>query len=132
MSRYPASVRACGAETDPGRRLACYDREVARFGGAIDFASSASGGGLEWTRPRPTSTPDCPPPARLPRIVRARPMTRKPTQPDTAAPDLRHLSARVVSIGGSPDELVLHLDNGQVWEQIQPATAELNLHKATR
>src|SRR5258705_10290825 len=27
----PASVLACSAESDPGRRLACFDKEVARF-----------------------------------------------------------------------------------------------------
>jgi hypothetical protein len=27
----PVSVRSCAAEPDPGRRLACYDKAVARF-----------------------------------------------------------------------------------------------------
>src|ERR1700687_2943341 len=31
----PPSVRSCAAEADPGRRLACFDKEVARFPEAL-------------------------------------------------------------------------------------------------
>jgi len=126
VESVPASVRACGAETDPGRRLACYDREIARF--AVPSSSATAAATSSGHDARPTSAPTvAAPPAAA---DRPRPTDEpKPTQQDTAAQELRHLSARVVSIGGSPDEQVLHLDNGQVWEQIQPATTELNLHK---
>src|SRR5258708_7473800 len=46
------------------------------------------------------------------------------------APDSppRHIGARIVSIQNFPDAIVVHLDNNQVWEQIQEASADANLH----
>ncbi|MDB6044598.1 MAG: hypothetical protein JWM63_3149 [Gammaproteobacteria bacterium] len=46
---------------------------------------------------------------------------------DGAEQEPRHLSARVLSVEGSQDEMVLHLDNGQTWEQVQEASADLHL-----
>ncbi len=40
---------------------------------------------------------------------------------------MKHLTARVVNIEYPHGEMVLHLDNGQVWEQVQEATADMNL-----
>lgn len=42
----------------------------------------------------------------------------------------RHLSARVVSIeyAGS-DDIIVHLDNDQIWEQSEPASAGIYLRK---
>ncbi len=37
------------------------------------------------------------------------------------------MTAHIVSIEGPQDERVLRLDNGQVWEQVQDATAEMSL-----
>jgi hypothetical protein len=33
----------------------------------------------------------------------------------------------VVSIEHSPGEVILHLDNGQVWQQVQAAVGDLTL-----
>jgi len=33
----------------------------------------------------------------------------------------------VVGIDRSPDDMVLHLDNGQAWEQMQAVTGDLSL-----
>jgi hypothetical protein len=37
------------------------------------------------------------------------------------------IAARVISIDRSPNEMVLHLDNGQVWEQLQSVAGDLSL-----
>ncbi len=93
----PASVRACIGEADAGRRLTCYDREIARLIAPPDtFAPAAT---------TVSPAPDAPPPA---------------------AP-ARHLTAKVSAVRQSGDNLVVTLDNGTVWEQSAPATSQLNL-----
>lgn len=37
------------------------------------------------------------------------------------------VTAHVASLDRSPDSMVLHLDNGQVWQQIGPASGDLTL-----
>jgi hypothetical protein len=125
----PASVRACTLETDSLKRLICFDREVARY------SDQPSTGGT-------TQAPPGVPPAR---DLRSQPTTPKvppgPPREDrsdsadqpapaapAAAPKPRHIAARIVSIENFPDALVLHLDNDQVWQQIQEASADVNLH----
>ncbi len=39
-----------------------------------------------------------------------------------------HLTAHVASLDRSPNAMVLHLDNGQVWQQMAPVSGELTLH----
>jgi hypothetical protein len=124
----PASLRSCAAETDPGRRLACYDREIARFPEPAPRAT---------TQREPVTNPPTGKPERdsSSNIAAApagndRPGPRdeqKATQQDSAEKDARHLSARVVSIDRSPNELVLHLDNGQAWQQVQAISGDLSL-----
>jgi hypothetical protein len=94
----PASVRSCIGEADATRRLACYDREVARLiAPAGTFA--------------PATTP----------VAAASP----PLPAAAAAP--RHLSAKVSAVRQSGDSLIVTLDNGDVWEQSAPATSQLNV-----
>ena len=110
----PASVRACAQETDSLKRLICYDREVAKYsdqpstGGGktppvAGPAAPAGGGSLGNSSPQPAPAPASP----------------------SEAP--RHISAKIVSIENFPDEIVVHLDNGQVWQQVQEATASVSL-----
>ncbi|MFL6600940.1 MAG: hypothetical protein ACJ8R9_06370 [Steroidobacteraceae bacterium] len=126
----PASVRACALETDSLKRLICFDREVARYsdqpstGGATQPPA-----GLPPTRDlrsQPT-TPKVPPgPPREDRSDSAE-QPVAPAAPAAPKPP-RHIGARIVSIENFPDALVLHLDNDQVWQQIQEASADVNLH----
>jgi hypothetical protein len=52
----------------------------------------------------------------------------QPAQAPASPPEApRHVSARIVSIENFPDEIVVHLDNGQVWQQIQEANASVSL-----
>src|SRR5262249_48248262 len=121
----PASVRACTLETDSLKRLICFDREVARY---ID--QPASGGkqvpdaaASVHERSEPTTATSPPGSTREERADAARPAA--PAGPP-AAP--RHFSARIVSIENFPDAMVVHLDNDQVWQQIQETSADVNLH----
>lgn len=103
-----AGLRACTAERDSARRLACYDREMARL-----------------------ATPPAPAPAAAP---------TPPAAPPAQASAPHHLTwkifdggsssrvtARVASLDRWPDAMVLHLDNGQVWQQIGRASGDLSL-----
>jgi hypothetical protein len=126
----PASVRACTLETDSLKRLICFDREVARYSDqpSTGDAKQAPPGGPSTRdlRSQPT-TPKVPPGP--PREDRSDPADQ-PTAPaaPAAAAGPRHIAARIVSIENFPDALVVHLDNNQVWEQIQEASADVNLH----
>ena len=96
----PATVRACRSETDSVRRLACFDRETARFDDPVTPAE-----------PR---TP-------------AAETSKRPERP--APKESAVVQARVVSVRVDhwPDGLVVHLDNGQTWEQVQAAVLQPNL-----
>ena len=39
------------------------------------------------------------------------------------------MTAHVARLERSPDSMVLHLDNGQVWRQIGRASGDLSLHE---
>jgi hypothetical protein len=128
----PASIRACALESDSLKRLICFDREVARYSGQPSTGDAKQ-------------VPPASPPAR---DLRAQPTTPRvppgppqedqsgsadqPAAPATAAAAPvklpRHIAARIVSIESFPDAIVVHLDNEQVWEQIQEASADVNLH----
>ena len=98
----PASVRACIGEADSTRRLACYDREVARLiAPAGTFAPAAAIAPTAGAATAPAAAP--------------------------AAESPRHLSAKVATVRQSGDTLIVTLDSGAVWEQSAPATSQLNL-----
>jgi hypothetical protein len=107
----PASVRACAQETDSLKRLICYDREVAKYSD-----QPSSGGG---------KTPPVAGPAAPTATAQPSPQPAPAAASPSEAP--RHISAKIVSIENFPDEIVVHLDNGQVWQQVQEATASVSL-----
>ena len=108
----PPSVRACAAETDAERRHACYDREVTRI---LDAEKGHSG-------PRSTASPRTAAGAPQEPTLKQSSDTRSTT---AHADD--QFSARIVSVDTAPDELVLHLDNGGVWEQADRTSGGLGL-----
>lgn len=128
----PASVRACTLETDSLKRLICFDREVARYSdqpatGDSNRVPSASPSTRDL-RSQPT-TPKVPPgPPREDRSDSGDQPSAAASPATAAAKPPRHIAARVVSIDNFPDALVVHLDNDQVWQQIQEAPADVNLH----
>jgi hypothetical protein len=125
----PASIRACALESDSLKRLVCFDREVARYSGQPSTGDAKQ-------------VPPASPPARdlrsqptIPTVPPGPPRESgsadQPAAPAAAAAPVklpRHIAARIVSIESFPDTIVVHLDNAQVWEQIQEASADVNLH----
>ena len=131
----PASVRACAAETDSLKRLICYDREVARFpepkatspAAKNQPAPSTTGGASANTTAAPTTAPAAAPTtAAAGDSTSARSSAPPPGKPATADKPGR-VAARIVSIDRSPNEMVLHLDNGQTWQQLQAVVGDLSL-----
>lgn len=132
----PASVRACASETDPQERLACYDREVASFPAPAPKAATRHESTTAGTPtgPTPTTTAAAPtapssnataPPA----VAKANAAAPQAAQTNSSNKEPQHVSARVVGIDHSPSELTLHLDNGQVWEEIQSVSGDLSLRE---
>ena len=140
----PASVRACAALTDSLQRLVCYDREVARF--PEPAAKTATKPDATPTASATKSAPT--PPASTPSSAAASSSassTSVPTNTDAAAgndkaaappstsaapaKDSGRIAAHVVTIDHQPNEMVLHLDNGQVWQQLQSVSGDLSLRE---
>ncbi len=130
----PAGVRACAGETNADARLACYDKEVGRFlapgeksvtrttpvaptAGPIGSASSAA------------STTGTPGPAISNTGTATAPSPTTPAAAGSASDDPKHLTARVLSIERIPNEMILHLDNGQVWQEVQAVAGDLSLRE---
>jgi hypothetical protein len=124
----PASVRACTLETDSLKRLICFDREVARYSdqASTGDAKQPASPPVRDLRSQPT-TPKVPPGP--PREDRSDSGDQPLAAASPAAPAKpRHIAARIVSIENFPDALVVHLDSGEVWQQIQEAPADVSLH----
>lgn len=140
----PPSIRACADETDSLRRLVCYDREVARFPdtkptdnkpttrhepapaaptGSAAAASTAPPSAANTAPPSPA--PSAPAPTTQPLPAPAPPPAR--AAQESSKKDAGHFSAQVVSIDRAPNEMVFHLDNGQVWQQLQQVPGDLTL-----
>ena len=122
----PASVRACAAITDSLQRLVCYDREVARFPEpaaktatkpeTIPAAVSSSGATAATNTDTDTDTAAGGDKAAAPSSA-------------AAVKDSGRISAHVVTIDHHPNEMVLHLDNGQVWQEVQSVSGDLSLRE---
>jgi hypothetical protein len=124
----PPGLRACMSESDPTQRLACFDRESARL--TQESAPVA----------RRADPPASSPPAAAPTAAPAAPVAAVPA-PTQSAEDkfgyrgniaraeldkknaeerqgFEQLTAKVAELGTMPHrELLLTLDNGQVWQQ---------------
>ena len=145
----PASIRACAALTDSLQRLVCYDREVARFpepaAKAAPKSTPAPGAGVS-TAPATAGTNSAAPPGpatpgantaagttAAPGANTAAGTTGAPAAgASAAAPPAKSsgdISARVVTIDHQPNEMVLHLDNGQVWQEVQSVSGDLSLRE---
>ncbi|HEX5206289.1 MAG TPA: hypothetical protein VFW10_00680 [Steroidobacteraceae bacterium] len=145
-----AGLRACAAESDPARRLACYDREMgrkptpstppaaqARPAAANHSMRSASAPAIEASAATPAPAPTAAP-APTPSST-STPATaanhdaptrlRLPSWKMLAGGDTWQLTAQVSSLERWPDAMVLHLDNGQVWQQTGRASGDLSLHE---
>jgi len=117
----PPPVLACASVDNDIARLECFDREVARFGGAATVVA-----------PTQSIAPSGPPPtanvATAPQTEVAPPNAdfglsgdlrrRKIEEERKTRPVAEELTAVVTKVTERPHgELVLELDNGQVWTQ---------------
>ncbi len=153
QAAVPESLRACTAESDPGRRLSCYDREMARLsphsaprtarptpaesdhsptpapvGPGRSSASAPAGAAFkqessEQAQPSPNANPEASDTSRREAAAAHQAPSWKIFR--NAAPS--RFTARVVSLDRWPDAMVLHLDNGQVWQQSGRASGDLSL-----
>ena len=135
----PASVRACAAITDVLQRLSCYDREVARY--PVPQAKSApTGAPAASTSPTPapqSSAKVVTPPAASSSNTAGASAPPAAAGADSTAPaagaaaadSSKHFVAHVVSIDHQPNEMILHLDNGQVWQEVQSVSGDLSLRE---
>jgi hypothetical protein len=129
----PATVRACAAVTDVLQRLSCYDREVARYP-APQAKSATTGAPAASTlapapqaAPPPPSAPNTATPGAPPAASGAK--TAAPAADAAATDNSKHLVAHLVSIERLPSEMILHLDNGQVWQEVQSVSGDLSLRE---
>lgn len=133
----PPAVIACTHENDVLRRLACFDREVGRY-----------------TAPTPAASATVPTVPAAPAVQREAPAKPAPTPASAAVPaettttgtgeaprpgirsQLKALTgegaaARDAHIAGlengSGGLLVIHLDNGETWEQLQGIAGDRGL-----
>jgi hypothetical protein len=133
----PPSLRACMSEADASRRLACFDRESER----LEQATAPAARKAEPPASAPVAA--SPTPAVAAPAAAATASTVKPAAPDAAAAaqdkfgyrgniaraemdkkseqerrDAEELVAKVAELSTMPlGELLLTLDNGQVWQQ---------------
>jgi hypothetical protein len=154
----PAGLRACAAESDPGQRLDCYDREMKRLmAPAGRPAGQAAEPPQSAKRPQeavhamaaPAAAPHAPvrseaasPAMGTPGAAAPPPATAKAARDKPAASASSsvwaiftgsgHVTAHIVRLDRSPDSLVLYLDNGQVWRQTGRASGELSLRKGDK
>jgi hypothetical protein len=119
----PASVAACASEKDVLKRLSCFDREVAPFlkqpaapsaegKPAAAAAAAATGAAVAASSSTPTHSGSG--------------EAAKETVPSSGGKP-QHVAAHIVRIENFPDEIVVHLDNDDVWQQVDPAPASPNL-----
>ena len=141
-------MRSCAAQADESARLQCYDRAVAQFKGArgTDTACSDTGVSQQAVISKPPAiTPATPAPGthaepgtNAQSGTNAQPGTNagpgtnteqfgltsgqvlRKGSDDQRPPALKKITARIVTLshraGGA---VVVHLDNGQIWEQTE-------------
>lgn len=124
----PPSVAACAEETDVLKRLSCFDREVARYRPQPRAAVAPSGA----PPPAPAIAPPAMAPAEAPAAAQAATATAVAPVGAVATPPGKSVDpvasgARIIAIDTYPDGVVLHLDNGQVWQEDEDTPVDLGL-----
>ena len=122
----PAALLACAAEKDDARRLACYDAEVARLGQGMPGPSALPPG--PTAAPAAAAAAAAPAAAAVPSpVAAANPLSEEEKfglrgdLKQEKMPELQALEAVVTKVATKPQgELILTLDNGQVWSEIAP------------
>jgi cytochrome c1 len=118
----PPGLRACASEKDDAQRLSCYDREIARLDQSA--AAPAPAAKAEATTAAAAATAAAPP------ATAAAPDERFGYRGDIAREELdqkaanegsERMEATITEVSSRPrGELVITLNNGQVWAQRTP------------
>jgi hypothetical protein len=103
---------ACASEPDDARRLRCFDDAVAGLRRAVPPSAAA------LSRPEPAPAADTPPESTPAVSAEDRFGARGELKTDQ---QLSEITATVTALSAKPyGELVITLDNGQVWAEIAP------------
>ena len=122
----PPSVAACTSEKDSLARLVCFDREVAKYTQpAARVAPTPAAPAV--TPPPAAAVAATPPPAASPGSdefgVSGELARKRETAKNGGVASPKEMRAAITKISSKPyGELVLALDNGQVWEQIEASS----------
>ena len=117
----PPSVTACAAEKDSLARLVCFDREVARYSQPSARVAPTPTAPATVSPPAASVAPT--PPAVSPSKddefgVSGKLAKQRAASKGEEPVEQKELHASVTKITSKPfGELILELDNGQVWEQ---------------
>jgi hypothetical protein len=116
--RTTDALLACANETDDAQRLRCFDAVVAGLRKAPPAPAAAAAAA-------PTPAPAAaspPPPAAAAPTPEAKFGARGEIKPDRHE-ELSELTGTVTALGTKPHgELIVTLDNGQVWAEIQTSS----------
>lgn len=129
----PPSLRACAALSDPDQRHACYDREIARMQSSkgvpavappapAGTATQVGAGGARQAAASAATQAHAGTATQAPAGMAA-----QAAQPRAKNDGRHHVSARIASVDRSQDELILRLDNGEVWEQMERVSGDIGL-----
>jgi hypothetical protein len=123
----PPGVAACASEKDSLVRLTCFDREVAKYTQRAASVAPTPAAPAAATPPAPVVVA-APLPAASPSDdefgVSGKLARKRQEAKEVEAPAVKELRAAVMKITSRPyGELVLELDNGQVWEQNEKKSA---------
>jgi hypothetical protein len=119
----PEQMRACRAETDDSRRLNCYDRAAATVdkiapsaAPAVPAAAAAAAVAASVPPTAPADKPNANAPANTSAAEFG--VSEGPLAAKRQATGLKEITAVVTAVSSrGRGELVLTLDNGQVWAQ---------------
>jgi hypothetical protein len=123
----PAAVRACATVRGAGARLACYDREIARFPEPEGIPAADAAPAASATQAAAVAVDSAggaqaePSDHALAQVADAPASTRQRGRASV-------ISAHLTEIEHKSAGLALRLDNGELWEQTQPVAGALSLH----
>jgi translation initiation factor IF-1 len=115
-----APVLACAAEQDSEARLACFDAAVARLRNPAPVATAAASTAATAAAVVPPPAPAANPAANL---TPEEKFGLRGELKQQKLGELTELSATATEVAAKPHgELVVTLDNGQVWAEISPGS----------
>lgn len=104
----PSGFDSCAQITDDKERLACFDREF-----ALQKNRKQTGGPAPASPPAPRLSPE--------QAMGLTPGKILQLERSPSGTDFKELTARIQGVSSNPSgRAVITLDNGQVWQQVEP------------